>query len=121
MAKSAGEARVAPRRRVLKAAVAASNDRHLTVACAVRDLSATGARVRVEGSVAVPDTFELLVPSDGMEANCEVVWRKANEVGVRFLSAPRMVAAKRAQVITAVRPQQGSTLRRKTKPDGTPA
>ena len=51
------DGRVAPRRRVLKAGIAASNDRHLTIACTVRDLSATGARLRAEGSLSIPDTF----------------------------------------------------------------
>ena len=74
------DGRMAPRRRVLKAGIAASNDRHLTIACAVRDLSATGARLRVEGSLSIPDTFELIIEVDGIEANCEVVWRKGNEV-----------------------------------------
>jgi hypothetical protein len=116
LVKEAHDARQAPRRRVLKAAIAASNDRRLTTACAVRDVSTTGARLRVEGSVNVPDTFELIIETDGLEANCQVMWRKANEVGVKFLSAPRIVAAKRQQVITPVTPTQAPSLRRKPKP-----
>ena len=107
-----GEARVSPRRRVLKAAVAASNDRYITVACAVRDISATGVRLRVEGSLTIPDTFELIVEVDGLEANCQVVWRKGNEVGARFLGAPRMVAAKRTQIISPLVPSKPPSLRR---------
>jgi hypothetical protein len=107
------DARQAPRRRVLKAGIAASNDRHLTVACTIRDMSATGARIRPDGSVAVPDTFELIIESEGLEADCQVVWRKSNEVGVRFLAAPRMVAAKRAQIICPVTPARAPSLRRK--------
>ena len=110
--KKEGEGRMAPRRRTLKAGVAASNDRHLTVACVVRDVSATGARLRVDGSLTVPDTFELIIEVDGLEANCEVVWRKANEVGVRFMSAPRIVAAKRVQVVNPLVPSKAPTLRR---------
>ena len=72
---------MSPRRRVLKAGIAASNDRHITVACTVRDISETGARLRVEGSLTIPDTFELIIDMDGLEANCEVMWRKGNEVG----------------------------------------
>jgi hypothetical protein len=105
------DARVAPRRRVLKAGIVASNDRHLTVACAVRDLSATGARLRVGGSISVPNTFELIIEIDGLEADCEVVWRKADEVGVRFLAQPRAVAAKRTQVVTPLVPAKPPSLR----------
>ena len=68
----------------------------------------TGARLRVEGSVSIPDTFELIIEVDGLEADCQVVWRKANEVGVKFLAAPRIVAAKRAQVISPVAPAEGA-------------
>lgn len=110
------DARGAPRRKVLKAGIAASNNRHLTVSCTVRDISATGARLRVDNLVAIPDTFELIIPIDGLEANCAVVWRKTNEVGVKFLGAPRMVAAKRAQVINPIVPTQPPTLRRTPKP-----
>jgi hypothetical protein len=112
------EARGAPRRRVLKAGVIASNDRHLTVACTVRDMSATGARLRIESSLGAPDTFELMIEVDGLEADCKVVWRKANEIGVRFLSAPRMVAAKRTQVVNPLAPTRAPSLRRKPKPNG---
>jgi hypothetical protein len=114
-----GDLRAAPRRKVLKAAIAASNNRHLTVSCTVKDLSATGARLRVDNTVSIPDTFELLIPLDGLEANCEVVWRKSNEAGVKFLGAPRMVSAKRAQVINPAQPTQAPSLRRKPlRPEG---
>jgi hypothetical protein len=110
------DARIAARRRVLKAGVVAYNDRHVTLSCVVRDISATGARVRVEGSVSAPDTFELLIDADGFEVNCQVVWRKDSEAGVRFLGAPRMVAPKRAQAINPVLPPPKPTLRRKPRP-----
>jgi hypothetical protein len=106
------DGRVALRRRVLKAGIAASNDRHLTVACTVRDVSATGARLRAESSVSIPDTFELIIEVDGLEADCQVIWRKSNEVGVKFLAAPRIVAAKRTQVVNPLAPAKAPTLRR---------
>jgi hypothetical protein len=120
VAKSDGEHRAAQRRRVLKAGLVAYNDRHSTLSCTVRDISATGARVRVEGSVSAPDTFDLIIQIDGLEASCQVVWRNGSEVGVRFLAAPRMVAAKRQQVINALAPAEKPSLRRKPKPDGAP-
>jgi hypothetical protein len=116
VAKSDGEQRRALRRRVLKAGLVAYNERHSTLSCTVRDISDTGARVRVDGSVSAPDTFELIIQIDGLEASCEVVWRNGSEVGVRFLGAPRMVAAKRQQVINPLLPVEKPTLRRKPKP-----
>ena len=113
------EGRLAPRRKVLKAAIAASNNRHLMVSCSVKDVSATGARLRVDNTVSIPDTFELIIPVDGLEANCEVVWRRTNEVGVKFIGAPRMVGARRAQIINPMQSAQPPSLRRKPlRPDG---
>jgi hypothetical protein len=85
------------------------------VPCTVRDLSATGARLRLDTSVGAPDSFLLVIDMEGMEADCTVVWRKASEIGVKFLSAPRMVSARR-QVITALVPEKAPTLRRKPDP-----
>ena len=116
VAKSDGEQRRALRRRVLKAGLVAYNERHSTLSCTVRDISDTGARVRVDGSVSAPETFELIIQIDGLEASCEVVWRNGNEVGVRFLGAHRMVAAKRQQVINPLLPAEKPSLRRKPKP-----
>jgi hypothetical protein len=108
----ARETRVAPRRRVLKSGIIAFNDRYSALPCTVRNLSATGAHLRAEGSINAPNTFELLIELDGFEANCEVLWRKDKDIGVRFLSAPRMVAPKRAQVVNALVPNQPPNLRR---------
>ena len=110
-----GDKRISSRRRVLKAGRAASNDRHLTVSCTVRDISDTGARLRLDTSLGVPDTFELIIEIDGLEVNCEVVWRSKNEVGVRFLAAPRRTATKRVQIVNPLVPKSAPTLRRKPK------
>lgn len=118
-AQTGTEARTAPRRRVLKSGKIAYADRHVTIDCMVRDMSATGARLKVEGSVSAPDTFELLIPLDGLEANCQVVWRAGAELGIRFLAAPRIVAAKRTQTVCALTPAKAPTLRRKPRPGET--
>jgi hypothetical protein len=112
---SPGDARQAPRRRILKTAIIAFNDRCSTIPCAVRDLSESGARLRVDGTTNVPATFELVIELDGLEASCQMVWRKANDIGVRFLSTPRLVAPKRFQVVAPVLPAETPSLRRKPK------
>jgi hypothetical protein len=78
------EKRRSTRRRILKGAAIAYNDRHCTLPCTVRDLSETGAWLRVTGTVSAPETFELLVKLDGFEASCEVVRRRGDEIAVRF-------------------------------------
>jgi PilZ domain-containing protein len=112
----ANEGRIAPRRRMLKSGRIAYADRHVTIECLVRDMSATGARLKVSGSVTAPDTFELLIALDGLEANCQVVWRSGQDIGVKFLGAPRIVGTKRGQSITAMVPTRAPTLRRKPRP-----
>ena len=93
--------RRASRRRILKSGVLAFNNRHATLPCAVRDLSDSGALLRMNGVTSVPDRFELIVELDGLEADCEVIWRKGRDLGVRFTAPPRKVAPKRAQTVTA--------------------
>jgi hypothetical protein len=103
------------RRRVLKGGIVAFNDRHSTLPCSVRDVSDTGARLRVTGSVSVPDTFELIIELDGLEARCEVIRRDGNDIAVRFLSVPRLARPTRSQVVNPLVPAQTPSLRRKPK------
>ena len=105
--------RIAPRRRVLKSATIAFNQRFSSVPCIVRDLSLAGAHLRVEGTINVPNTFVLIIDLDGLEANCQVVWRRDKGLGVRFASPPRPVTPKRTQVVSALAPRLAPTLRRK--------
>jgi two-component system cell cycle response regulator len=110
---SAADKRTAPRRRALKAGIVAFNHHCSTFPCAVRDLSATGARLRIENPLTLPKTFELIVELDGIEVDCEVVWRKPTEVGVRFLGPPRTTTHKRTQVVRATGPESGVSLWRR--------
>lgn len=92
--------RVAPRKRVLKGARIVFNGRSSTMSCTVRDVSDTGARLRVAQGQAVPSQFDLLIDVDGFEAPCTVAWRKGEEVGVTFDAPPTV--GKRAQVVTPI-------------------
>ncbi len=104
-----------PRKRMLKGGVIAFANRHATLPCVVRDLSQSGAKLQVANVAMIPDTFELIVELDGLEAPAEVVWRSTGEVGVRFLAPPSKVAPKRAQSVNITLPQEARakpTLRR---------
>lgn len=114
-ANDTAENRRAPRRKVLKGAVAAFSDRYCSIACTVRDISATGARIRTDGSVNIPDTFELIIDLDGLEVDCEVVWRKDSDLGVRFLGAPRRVTPKRQQSLEMTASERSTSLRRRPR------
>jgi len=112
-AQARNETRGAPRRRVLKSGIIAFNSRYSALPCTVRNLSTTGAHLHAEGSINTPDTIELLIALDGFESSCEVVWRKDEAIGVRYLAAPRTTTPKRLQVVNALVPVRPPTLRRK--------
>ena len=54
--------------------------------CVVRDVSLGGAKVELELSASLPNRFRLIVSAWQFEADCEVVHRSDNSVGVRFLA-----------------------------------
>ena len=75
--------RVAPRRRILKGGKIVINHGYSTFACTVRNLSDTGARLKVAGIIGIPDSFELVM-DDGARFACSVAWKTETEIGVRF-------------------------------------
>jgi len=55
-------------------------------ACTVVDISELGAKLAVEGALALPDSFTLLLSPSGHPARrCRVAWRADENVGVEFL------------------------------------
>lgn len=80
-----GDGRKQRRHRVLKGARIVFNGGFSTIDCLVRDLSDTGAKIRVESPIGVPDRFELVL-SDGRTWHCRVRWRDLTEFGAEFLS-----------------------------------
>jgi hypothetical protein len=110
--KPLNDRRSTPRRKQLKAGMIAFHGRHSTLTCRVRDISETGVRLEVENAQ-VPDTFELLVELDGLEAHCAVVWRRGSVVGAMFTSPPKIRAPKRVQIVTPTGSGERPSLRRK--------
>lgn len=78
------DGRSSSRRKYLRAGTISYNHGTTTMACAVFELSATGARVRPDDLSRVPDAFELQV-ADGPVFQCEVVHRKDGQLGVQFV------------------------------------
>lgn len=94
------ERRKSPRRRMLKAGLLTFNGSFSAMKCTVRDLSDGGARLKVDQLAAIPAEFELIIEIDGLYAKSSVAWRKASEIGVRFLETPRTGVKLREQIIT---------------------
>ncbi|WP_375458328.1 PilZ domain-containing protein [uncultured Enterovirga sp.] len=78
------EHRRAQRHRTLKGAHIVFNGGASTIDCMVRDLSETGARLKIASPVGIPDQFMLSLDS-GEPHQCRVVWRRAKEIGVTFV------------------------------------
>jgi hypothetical protein len=57
-----------------------------SVPCIMRDVSEGGALLQVEHPQWLPSRFRLRFEADGTEADCEVVRRTEDAVGVRFLA-----------------------------------
>lgn len=83
-AADAGQRRSAVRQRTLIGAKVVFNDLMSTFDCTVRDLSETGARVKLNAPVQVPASF-LLRFGDGRVRQCKVRRRNALELGIEFL------------------------------------
>jgi hypothetical protein len=57
--------------------------------CVVVDISAMGARLKIDDPAAVPDEFVLLLSRGGeTQRHCTVVWRGEGDMGVRFEKRP---------------------------------
>jgi hypothetical protein len=55
--------------------------------CRVLDISLAGAKVVVEVSAGIPDSFELaFFRSANLRRVCEVVWRTGKVLGVKFVT-----------------------------------
>jgi hypothetical protein len=78
--------RRAARQSLSRYAARVVSDGAQTVWCEVVDISKTGAKLSGEQLTGLPDTFTLLLSTQGSaQRNCRVVWRGEGEIGVRFL------------------------------------
>ncbi len=81
------ERRNAMRNRVFRGASVVFNGRQSILDCTVRNWSQTGAMVRMTDWIALPQTFEIDVASDGESVRVRQCWRRGDDVGVAFMTA----------------------------------
>ena len=79
---STNEKRIAPRRRVLKAAFIVISEKAPKLECTVRNLSDTGAALQVSTTYGIPAHFDVII--DGARHHCRSVWRTDVKIGVTF-------------------------------------
>jgi PilZ domain len=78
----AEERRIVPRRRVFKAGSISFGGG--AIDCTVRNLTESGAALDVVTPLFIPDRFNLIVQSDGLNRPCHIVWRKERRMGIAF-------------------------------------
>ena len=81
--------RASPRRRVFKRVKAVFNASQSVIDCVMRDISEGGARLSCVQAAGLPAQFGLVFLAEHEMRDVRVVWRKLDEVGVAFTSAPR--------------------------------
>lgn len=72
------------RQRVLKGALITFKDRAATINCVVRNLSDSGACLKVDSPIGIPDAFDLIFDDHKSIRHCRVTWRKATQIGIEF-------------------------------------
>jgi len=61
--------------------------------CLVMQISATGARIAVDGQTAMPENFQIAIPQRGIDCGARLMWRRAGHAGIAFKVAPEAEAA----------------------------
>jgi hypothetical protein len=80
-----GERRMWPRTRVLKKGRIVFNERRSVIDCTIRNLSPAGALLVVRSLVGIPDRFDLSNDSDAVHYEASVIWKRDNQIGVKFV------------------------------------
>ena len=76
------------------------NNRMSTIDCTIKNISATGAKVALSDTLAVPSEFEIDIPQKGRSYRARLVWRDTEAIGVEFID-PKTHAAPSAASMPA--------------------
>jgi hypothetical protein len=103
--------RRAMRQRAFLGAKLVYGDGAFTVDCVVRDVSLTGARIKLPEGQAVPDSVFLVEMRSGIAYEARVAWKRHPEIGLEFIhqhglaeaSTPHMMILKRLWMETQQR------------------
>lgn len=81
--------RTSPRLRTLKGGLIIFGTAP-AIDCVIRNMSKTGALLAVN-PVGIPDEFSLVIKPEMKKRACQVIWRSADKIGVRFIQAAKAV------------------------------
>lgn len=82
-ASAAEERRTAARAKTLRTGLIIYDEGRCTMSCTILELSSTGAKLRPQDSVWLPESFGLRLP-DGTRRHCEVVRKDRTDIAVRY-------------------------------------
>lgn len=77
-----------------------SHDGTTIIDVKIREMSATGAILRIPSNVNLPENFSLLVVSDGNLYPAKKRWRKGERLELQFVGEPRLTSSRKG--ITAI-------------------
>jgi hypothetical protein len=80
----------AERHRALKSAQIRFYNANSVIDCTIRNISDTGAKLSVATPIGIPEFFELRQTSQP-NRHCRIIRRRANEIGVQFITEPMRV------------------------------
>ncbi len=86
MSNTNDDRRGASRRSKVRAAITLFDGPLSPIPCVLINLSTGGARLNVMSPSDLPDAFLLTVETEQLKLKCQVVWRKGDEVGVKFVA-----------------------------------
>lgn len=78
----------------IKGAKIVYRDGHCVFDCTLRNLSETGALIQMDVMVELPATFWIHFTDGTPKREVELIWRKGNRLGVRFLDATGLNAGR---------------------------
>ena len=64
----------------------------------IREMTATGAVLRMPLNVSLPENFSLLVVSDGMLYPARKRWRKGERLELHFVGEPRLTTSRKGDM-----------------------
>lgn len=60
------------------------NNRMSTIDCIIKNISATGARIALNDTLALPTEFDIYIPQKGRGHHARLIWRDKVSIGVEF-------------------------------------
>ena len=82
---SDGKSRVEHRQQVHKKGLISYVGGDLKVECEIRDLTSSGAKLRLTDDITIPSCFDLTVLPEETARKAQVCWRDNEELGIRFI------------------------------------